>query len=267
MGRRSRNTAKTRMDDYVSREYKVAVYARLSKEKEETIERGTIENQISMVKDYIGRQHDMEVVDTYVDDSISGTSFDRPGFDRLIADMKNGRFNAIAVKDLSRLGRDYIETGNLIERVFPLFGIRFIAITDGFDSNKSTSELMVSVTNIANALYAQDISKKISSSKRTKMEQGIPVGAVIYGYRIELDAAGDRTMVIDDEPAEVIREIYRRFISGEKKMAIAADLNERGILTPYQYRYRDQPEKLEGKEHLQWTLANITKALQNEAYR
>ena len=266
MGRRSRNTAKTRMDDYVSREYKVAVYARLSKEKEETIERGTIENQISMVKDYIGRQHDMEVVDTYVDDSISGTSFDRPGFDRLIADMKNGRFNAIAVKDLSRLGRDYIETGNLIERVFPLFGIRFIAITDGFDSNKSTSELMVSVTNIANALYAQDISKKISSSKRTKMEQGIPVGAVIYGYRIELDAAGDRTMVIDDEPAEVIREIYRRFISGEKKMAIAADLNERGILTPYQYRYRDQPEKLEGKEHLQWTLANITKALQNEAY-
>ena len=266
MGRKSRNTAKTRMDDYVSREYKVAVYARLSKEKEETIERGTIENQISMVKDYIGRQHDMEVVDTYVDDSISGTSFDRPGFDRLIADMKNGRFNAIAVKDLSRLGRDYIETGNLIERVFPLFGIRFIAITDGFDSNKSTSELMASVTNIANALYAQDISKKISSSKRTKMEQGIPVGAVIYGYRIELDAAGDRTMVIDDEPAEVIREIYRRFISGEKKMAIAADLNERGILTPYQYRYRNQPEKLEGKEHLQWTLANITKALQDEAY-
>ena len=111
--------------------WKAAVYARLSREKEETIERGTIENQIIMVRDYIIRQDDMEIYDTYVDDSISGTSFDRPGFDRMITDMKQGRFNLIVVKDLSRLGRDYIETGNLIERIFPLYDIRFIAVTDG----------------------------------------------------------------------------------------------------------------------------------------
>lgn len=184
----------------------------------------------------------------------------------MIDDAKAGLFECLLVKDLSRLGRDYIEAGNLIERVFPLFGIRFIAIKDGFDSVKTPLELKVSVTNIANALYVQDISRKISSSKHTKMEQGIPVGTVVYGYRIERDAAGNRTMVVDDEPAEIIREIYRRFIAGEKKMAIAADLNDRHIPTPYQYRFRDQPEKLAGKEHLQWTLSNITKILQDETY-
>ncbi len=269
MARRSRKAAEAITETAKGKtysKYHVAIYARLSKEKEETIERGTIENQINMVKDFVCRQSDMEIADIYVDDSVSGTSFDRPGFDRLIADMKKGLFNTIAVKDLSRLGRDYIETGNLIERIFPLFGIRFIAITDGYDSVKAPSELMVSVTNIANALYAQDISRKICSSKRTKMEQGIPVGTVVYGYRIERDAAGKRIMVIDDEPAEVIREIYRRFIAGEKKMSIAAILNGRHIPTPFQYRFRDQPEKLAGNEHLQWTLANITKILQDETY-
>ena len=270
MARRSRTSAKTEMSETekgkASIEYRVAIYARLSKEKEETIERGTIENQINMVRDFVCRQSDMEIADIYVDDSVSGTRFDRPGFERLIADMKNGLFNTIAVKDLSLLGRDYIETGNLIERIFPLFGIRFIAITDGYDSVKAPSQLMVSVANIANALYAQDISRKICSSKRTKMEQGIPVGTVVYGYRIERDAAGKSIMVIDDEPAEVIREIYSRFIAGERKMAIAADLNGRHIPTPFQYRFREHPEKLGGKEHLQWTLSNITKLLQDETY-
>ena len=265
MARKARNGASEQKEAALGKS-RVAVYARLSKEREDTIERGTIENQVSLIKDYINRHENMEIAYTYVDDSISGTGFDRPGFERMMADMKAERFDVIAVKDLSRLGRDYIEIENFIERVFPLYGIRFIAITDGYDSRKGGMELMMPVTNIANALYAQDISKKISSAKREQMGKGIPVGIVPYGYRVERGVDGTRRMVIDEEAAEVVREVFRRYLNGEKKMEIAYSLNDRGIPSPYQYRFRDHPEKLVGKEHLQWTLANINKILTGEVY-
>jgi DNA invertase Pin-like site-specific DNA recombinase len=165
--------------------YKVAVYARLSREREETIERGTIENQVEFVTDYVRQHDDMEIVDCYVDDAFSGTNFDRPGYSRMICDMKAGRFNTIVVKDLSRLGREYVEVGNLIERVFPVYGVRFIAILDNYDTLNRDSGIMMPVANIANTLYALDISKKIHSSKHSMMERGIPVSTPPYGYKLE----------------------------------------------------------------------------------
>ena len=107
--------------------YKTALYARLSAEREDTRERGTIHNQINFIRHYVEQQEDMEIYDTYMDDDISGTRFDRPAFERMMSDMRSGRIDCIVVKDLSRLGRDYIETGNLIERVFPMFKVRFVA--------------------------------------------------------------------------------------------------------------------------------------------
>ena len=122
--------------------------------------------------------------------------------------MRAGRINCIVVKDLSRLGRDYIETGNLVERVFPMMNIRFVAITDNYDSSKKDADLMVAVTNIANDLYAKDISKKISASKQEAMEKGIPTGNVAYGYKVVFNENKVKVMVEDKEAADVVRWIF-----------------------------------------------------------
>lgn len=164
MARKSRTQPKQSTDTLkaLSKVYKTAIYVRLSAEKDETRDRKTLINQRNLIKNFVDQQMDMEVYDIYMDDEISGTTFDRPEFERMMSDMRAGRINCIVVKDLSRLGRDYIETGNLVERVFPMMNIRFVAITDNYDSSKKDADLMVAVTNIANDLYAKDISKKIS---------------------------------------------------------------------------------------------------------
>lgn len=232
--------------------YKTALYARLSAEREDTRERGTIQNQIQFIRHYVEQQEDMEIYDTYMDDDISGTRFDRPAFERMMSDMRNGRIDCIVVKDLSRLGRDYIETGNLIERVFPMFRLRLVAVNDQFDSIKGGAEMIMTVTNIANALYAQDISKKIATAKENQMKQGIPCSMVPYGYRVERDAGNEKVMVPDEEPAGIVRRIFEEVAAGTSQTEVAAILNIEGIPTPYQYRMRKQPEKLAEKSHLRW---------------
>lgn len=247
--------------------YKVAVYARLSHEKEETLERGTIENQVSFIHDYVSRHDDMDIVETYVDDSFSGSNFDRPGYMQMIEDMKNGRFNTIVVKDLSRLGREYVQVGNLIERVFPIYGVRFIAILDGYDSLNADTGIMMPVANIANTLYAHDISKKIISSKRAKMEQGIPVGVAPYGYKVVVSDDGIKKMMVDEDSGAVIRRIVDMFISGKKASEIARIFNEEGVPTPYQYKYRDKPEILAKKPNSKWNNEMFGTIFRNPVYR
>lgn len=269
MARKSRKNVSDEKNTSVSADYKykVAVYARLSQEKEETIERGTIDNQVSFIRDYVSRHDDMDIVETYVDDSFSGSNFDRPGYLRLIADMKNGRFNTIVVKDLSRLGREYVQVGNLIERVFPIYGVRFVAILDGYDSLNADAGIMMPVANIANTLYAHDISKKIISSKRAKMEQGIPVGVAPYGYKVVTGDDGIKKMVIDEESGGVIRRIVELYLSGKKASEIAAIFNEEGVPTPYQHKYRDKPEILAKKPRSKWSNEMFGMIFRNPVYR
>ena len=199
MARKSRTQPKQSPDtlNVLSKVYKTAIYVRLSAEKDETRDRKTLINQRNLIKNFVDQQMDMEVYDIYMDDEISGTTFDRPEFERMMSDMRAGRINCIVVKDLSRLGRDYIETGNLVERVFPMMNIRFVAITDNYDSSKKDADLMVAVTNIANDLYAKDISKKISASKQEAMEKGIPTGNVAYGYKVVFNENKVKVMVED----------------------------------------------------------------------
>ena len=246
--------------------YKTALYARLSAEREDTRERGTIQNQIYFIRHYVEQQEDMEIYDTYMDDDISGTRFDRPAFERMMSDMRNGRIDCIVVKDLSRLGRDYIENGNLIERVFPMFQVRFVAVNDQFDSVKGGAEMIMTVTNIANALYAQDISKKIATAKENQMKQGIPCSMVPYGYRVERNAGYEKVMVPDEEPAGIVRRIFEEIAAGKPQTEVARDLNKEKIPTPYQYRMRNQPEKLAEKAYLRWNRDNIAAILKNEVY-
>ena len=200
MARKSRTQPKQSTDTLkaLSKVYKTAIYVRLSAEKDETRDRKTLINQRNLIKNFVDQQMDMEVYDIYMDDEISGTTFDRPEFERMMSDMRAGRINCIVVKDLSRLGRDYIETGNLVERVFPMMNIRFVAITDNYDSSKKDADLMVAVTNIANDLYAKDISKKISSSKQEAMEKGIPTGNVAYGYKVVFNENKVKVSYVDE---------------------------------------------------------------------
>ena len=246
--------------------YQTALYARLSAEREDTRERGTIQNQIRFIRHYVEQQEDMEIYDTYMDDEVSGTRFDRPAFERMMSDMRNGKIDCIVVKDLSRLGRDYIETGNLIERVFPMFRLRFVAINDQFDSLKGGAEMIMTVTNIANALYAQDISKKTATAKENQMKQGIPCGSVPYGYRVEKSTDNGKSMVPDEETAGIVRRIFEEVAAGKPQTGVAEALNQEGIPTPYQYRMRRSPEKLAEKPHLKWNGDNIAAILKNEVY-
>ena len=186
--------------------------------------------------------------------------------DAMMSDMRAGRINCIVVKDLSRLGRDYIETGNLVERVFPMMNIRFVAITDNYDSSKKDADLMVAVTNIANDLYAKDISKKISASKQEAMEKGIPTGNVAYGYKVVFNENKVKVMVEDKEAADVVRWIFNEAEKGTLHSVIAAELNAKHILTPAQYRVRHNIEKLEKLSGVKWTVDTLSQILKNEVY-
>ncbi len=151
--------------------WSVAVYIRLSQEDsdngEERKESNSITGQKTLLNEFIKEHNDLEVFDTYIDDGYTGTDFNRPGFQRLLEDMKSGNINCVLVKDLSRLGRNYIEVGNYIEQVFPLFNIRFIAVNDSVDSFKnptSTNTILIPFKNLINDEYAKDTSIKIRSS-------------------------------------------------------------------------------------------------------
>ena len=268
MARKSRTQPKQSTDTLkaLSKVYKPAIYVRLSAEKDETRDRKTLINQRNLIKNFVDQQMDMEVYDIYMDDEISGTTFDRPEFERMMSDMRAGRINCIVVKDLSRLGRDYIETGNLVERVFPMMNIRFVAITDNYDSSKKDADLMVAVTNIANDLYAKDISKKISSSKQEAMEKGIPTGNVAYGYKVVFNENKVKVMVEDKEAADVVRWIFNEAEKGTLHSVIAAELNAKHILTPAQYKVRHNIEKLEKLRGVKWTVDTISRILKNEVY-
>lgn len=268
MARKSRTQPKQSMDTQkvLSKVYKTAVYVRLSAEKDETRDRKTLINQRNFIKNFVDQQIDMEIYDIYMDDEISGTTFDRPEFERMMSDMRAGRINCIVVKDLSRLGRDYVETGNLVERVFPMMGARFVAITDNYDSSKKDADLMVAVTNIANDLYAKDISKKIYSCKHEAMEKGIPAGNVAYGYKVVLDENKVRVVVEDKEAADVVRWIFNEAEKGVLQSVIAEKLNAEHILTPSQYRVRNNKEKLEKLSGVKWTVDTLSQILKNEVY-
>ena len=171
MARKSRknivNTGKNEEKKQTGVAYRVAIYVRLSVEDERKIECESVENQIKLLRDYVESSEDLVEYDLYVDRGFTGTKFDRPEFNRMVADMRVGKFNCIVVKDLSRLGRNYLETGNYLESIFPIFGIRFISVTDHYDSltaKASEDGLIVPLKNLINEAYAKDISKKISST-------------------------------------------------------------------------------------------------------
>ena len=244
--------------------FKAGLYARLSHEKEENIERGTIETQMELMKNYVKDHEDIVIEEEYYDASFTGTNFERPDFKRMLEDAKTGRINCIIVKDLSRLGRNYVEMGNYIERVFPFLNVRFIAVTDDFDSFRPGTDLMMPLKNIVNEFYAKDISKKVSTAHRRKWTTDeYMCGFAPYGY-LKSKTEKNR-IVVDEATAGNVRFIYKLFLDGKGYTPIAKYLNEQGIMSPLMY-LKSLGYQQNVRTNGVWTKTTVKSILTNQAY-
>ena len=218
--------------------YRTAIYARLSIEDSRDKESDSIENQVYLIRQYINERPYLTYSATFTDNGETGTNFNRDGFNAMMEEVKAGKINCIVVKDLSRFGRNYIETGEYLEKIFPFMGIRFISINDGFDNedeNSNLDSLIISLKNLINDVYAKDISQKVISSLRTKQENGEYIGGLpLYGYKKSED--NHSRLVVDEEVAHVVRDIFRWKAEGLGDLTIAKRLNEMGIPSPMKRR-------------------------------
>ena len=210
--------------------FPTAIYARLSVENSGKSEKvDVITNQIEICKSHIADRPYLSLVDTYIDNGRTGTVFDRPEFNRLMTDIKSGRIKCLVVRDLSRFGRDYIETGTYLERIFPQIGLRFIAIKenyDNLDTDGSSESLIIPLQNMINALYSKDISRKVSTALKAQMEQGtFQKRNLPYGYRWNAERSN---MVIDEETARYVRLMFKWKIEGWSIPTILDELDRLG---------------------------------------
>ena len=223
--------------DNVVQGYNVAVYLRLSiEEKRDRKDSNSLEYQKSIIYDYIENNSDMKVFSVYCDNGETGTNFQRPEFQRMMYDVYNGKVNCIIVKDLSRFGREYIEAGEYIERIFPLIGIRFIAINDNYDNKVQSTDIIVPIKNVINTLYAKDMSKKSAAALRIKQANGEFIGSYAsYGY---VKSTEDKhKIVIDEYAAKVVKQIFEWKAEGFSYASICRKLYDRKIMPPARYRY------------------------------
>lgn len=248
--------------------FNVAEYIRLSREDGDKAESDSIGNQRKLIADYIKYKDDFFLYDTYIDDGFTGTNFNRPNFLRMIADIEDGKINCVIVKDLSRFGRDYIETGRYLERYFPDHDVRFISITDNIDSFRQSYDMLMPIKNIFNEQYARDISQKVHASMTTKQKNGEFIGAFAsYGYK--KSTSDKNRLVVDEYAAGIVRKIFSLYIGGCGKVRIAHMLNEEGILCPSEYK-RVSGDNYRNCNRLDktfyWTYSTIHNILQNEIY-
>ena len=251
--------------------YNADAYLRLSYTTDHSVESDSIANQKKLIEDFVAAHPDIEIVSERVDDGYSGVLFDRPAFQEMMNDIVSGKTNCIIVKDLSRLGREYIETGRYLRQVFPTYGVRFISINDGIDTanEQNGDDLHISLKNLLNDTYCRDISVKTRSALLTKRQNGNYVGACpIYGYR--KDPENKNHLVIDEDAARVVRDIYRRRIDGASAKHIADELNKHGVLSPMAYKdSRGLPHPTGGYADVpdaKWSARAVIRILQEETY-
>ena len=246
--------------------YNVGMYLRLSKDDERSGESLSIENQRKVLTNYINEQG-WTLYDEYVDDGYSGTSFDRPGVQRLLEDAKAGNINLILCKDMSRFGRNYIAVGQYVDYIFPMYNIRFIALTDNIDTanNNSASMEMLPIVNVFNEWYAANTSKKLRAVIETNAKAGkYKTTFAAYGY----DKGDDenRTPVIDPETAPIVRRIFEMRASGANLRKIAMALNDDGILSPADYHYTKAGKATLLYSHHLWSTQAVKRILHNPIY-
>ena len=252
--------------------WKVGIYCRLSSDDGDNAESDSITNQKEIIEYFLKKEENIEIIDYYQDDGYSGTTFNRPDFKRMFNALVNGDINTIIVKDLSRFGRNYIEVGNYIEQIFPLYNTRFIAVNDNIDSfkdPKSVNNIIVPFKNLMNDEYARDISNKVRSVLMTKSLNGEWVGGTCpYGYKKNPDNI--HQLIIDEEEAPVVRKIFKMALDGFGHIKIARFLNDNGILCRKEvqrrkkYKLSMNAEEVEAKYN--WSTSTIGKMVTSEIY-
>lgn len=248
--------------------YNAAVYCRLSKDDDQTGESVSIETQKIMLMDFC-QERGFNVHEIYVDDGYSGLNFNRPSFTRLLGDIESGKVNLVITKDLSRLGRDYIQTGYYIDIYFNQKQVRYIAINDGIDTINDNNDI-APFKNILNDMYARDLSRKVKSAKRLRAQKGYYISAQApFGYMV--DPLNHNHLVVDEYPATVVKEIFKLAIQGYTLIQISRILTEKEIVTPGVYkaqkgdkrflRYQDRDNA-----SFNWCYQTVRAILRNQVY-
>jgi len=243
-----------------------ALYCRLSQEDELKDDSNSIQNQRAILEKY-AKDNGFENTEVFIDDGYSGVSFNRPGFQSLLERMGNGEVATLITKDLSRLGRNYIEVGQYTELIFPRLEVRYIAINDNYDSLYNEGNELAPFKNLFNEWYARDTSKKIRAVVKAKAERGERVGTVIpYGYKKDPDVKGH--LLLDEETAPTVKMIFQLCAEGKGPSVIANILSEKMILKPTMYRYQNTgvtgaviPKLRETIESLKASATNVEKFL------
>lgn len=264
------------MSKQISKIYHAAIYVRLSKEDGDVstsakAESNSISNQKDFIRNFLADKKDIRIVKEYVDDGYSGSNFDRPSFQTMMEDIKRGVIDCVVVKDLSRFGREYIDSGRYIERLFPALGVRFIAINDNYDSVTGKSqgdEIIIPFKNLINDAYCRDISIKIRSHLDVKRKNGEYIGAFVpYGYEKSDD--DKHKLVIDIYAAGIVKEIFRLKLHGMSQDAIATQLNNEGVFAPMEYKQSTGSGYQTGflqNEKSVWSSVTVRRILENEIY-
>ena len=264
------------MSKRISDTYRVAMYLRLSQDDEKydkdfKAESNSISNQRLQIQDYIDKNEEMELAKEYVDDGYSGINFERPAFKEMMEDVITSSINCIVVKDLSRFGRDYIDSGRYLQRVFPSLDIRFIALNDNYDSftaSETEKNLVIPFKNFINDNYCRDTSAKVRSVCKVKRKQGQFISNYApYGY--EKDKEDKHKIVIDKEVEYVVRKIFSMKLEGYSSYSIAKHLNDNGIPSPMEHKKAKGIRYKTGfstKAVAKWDTPSVNRILINEIY-
>lgn len=245
------------------------IYVRLSIENSGKDDAGnSIENQTSLCREYLSEHPDLKLYEIYTDNGEKGTDFDRPEFNRMMKDARTGKIKCIIVKDLSRFGRDYIETGNYLEKIFPFLGIRFVSVTDQYDSTlaeDAEEALLIPLKNMINEMYAKDISRKIITAFRARQEKAEVLPAFApYGY-VKSKTRKYRYEV-DEEVADYVRMMFEWKAAGVSHAEISNRLNDMGAVTPARRKVDLGIWHAEKYKHTYWHGRTITDILTNPTY-
>ena len=251
--------------------WNATLYLRLSRDDGDKEESGSITGQRELLRDYISQHPELRQYAIRIDDGFSGSTFERPGFQKMIEDVKAGRTDCIVVKDLSRFGRNYLDAGEYIEKIFPFLGVRFIAVNDNYDSlgeKKSSDDLIIPFKNLINEAYCRDISMKIRSQLEIKRKNGQFLGSfAAFGYL--KDEQDKNKLVVDQYAADIVRDIFKWKLEGISPQDIADALNKLGVLSPMEYKRSlgmKYTTSFKTSAKAAWSAGTVIRILKNPIY-
>ena len=245
------------------------MYLRLSRDDGDEGESNSIGNQRELIKSYADKAG-FEIIKEYIDDGFTGSNFERPNFKKMLSDLEKKSCKTIIVKDLSRFGRDYIESGKFLQKIFPQMGVRFISVNDNYDSESADvndTHLILPIKNFINDSYCRDISMKVKSSQKTKRQRGEFIGAFApYGYKKSNKKKNH--LIVDRHVTHVIRKIFEMKVEGYSSKAIADELNRLGIQTPQAYKEDNGSNYATGfaSNQSKWQAKMINRIIENRVY-